>query len=330
MKLIKLNKNKVLQIIIGLLIVLLLTLFIFIVYHQNRKPIKITMGGRFYKQVNDSEGKDFDKYFRPSKLPSINDRFNDFRFFDKFYDKKPSEITLPSSLLKTPEDTIINYFSVLRQAASPIEGKGAGCGTLGNAQIPYPVAYNFLSAQYKDKLNYDEYLKSFENILHINLIKLKKVPELNKNLNTMKYFVEIETMKGTEDNISNFAYYYAFIEISKEGNMYKISDTQFYGEDFLCAPYHGWSHNAEFVVDIEYGDWCKLVKERYPTKQEGYVKNIYFKGTDGNDYKFIFFQLTNDTDIEIAQYKKDIKGNWNLIKIDPEKCLEKKPLSIKK
>ncbi|MCB2355193.1 hypothetical protein [Clostridium estertheticum] len=321
MNLIKLNKNNIFQIIIGLLTALLLTLIIFIVYNQNINPIKITMGGRFYEQFSDSEGKDIDKYFRPSELPSINDRFNDYRFFDKFYDKKPSEITLPSNLFKTPEDTIINYFSVLREAAKPIEGKGTGCGTLGNAQIPYPVAYNFLSSKYRDKLNYTEYLKSFENILHINLIKLKKVPELNENLDEMKYFAEIETIKGTEDNVSNFAYYYAFIEISKESNLYKISDVQLFGEDFLCAPYHGWRHNAELVVDIKYGDWCKLVKERYPTKQEGYVKNIYFKGTDGNDYKFIFFQLSNDTDIEIAQYKKDEKGNWNLIKSDPGKCL---------
>ncbi|MBU3157145.1 hypothetical protein [Clostridium estertheticum] len=318
---IKLNKNNIFQIIIGLLTVLLLTLIIFIVYNQNINPIKITMGGRFYEQFSDSEGKDTDKYFRPSKLPSINDRVNGYKFFDKFYDKKPYEITLPSSLFKTAEDTIINYFSVLREAANPIEGKGAGCGTLGNAQIPYPVAYNFLSSKYRDKVNYTEYLKSFENILHINLIKLKKVPELNKNLDKMKYFAEIETIKGTEDNISNFTYYYALIEILKEGNLYKISDVQLFGEDFLCAPYHGWTHNAESVVDIKYGDWCKLVKERYPTKQEGYVKNIYFKGTDGNDYKFIFFQLTNDTDIEISQYKKDEKGNWNLIKIDPGKCL---------
>lgn len=324
MKLIKLNNNKVFQIIIGLLTVLLLTLVIFIVYQHNRNAIKITMGGQFYKQFSDIEGKDTEKYFRPSKLPSINDRFSDFKFFDNFYNKKPSEITLPSNLLKTPEDTIINYFSVLRQAANPIEGKGAGCGTLGNAQTPYPVAYNFLSSKYKDKLNYNEYLKSFENILHINLIKLKIVPELNNDLNSMKYFVEIETIEGTENNKANFAYYYAFIKMLKEGNLYKISNVELFGEDFLCAPYHGWNYNAEFVVDIKYGNWCSLVKERYPTKQEGYVKNIYFKSIDGNDYKFMFFQLTNDTDIEIAQYKKDEKGNWNLIKIDPEKCLEKK------
>jgi len=320
MKLVKLNKNMIFGIIIGLLTALLLILVVLIVYNKNRNSVKITMGGQFYTQFSDSEGKDTEKYFRPSKLPSINDRFSNYNFFDTFYDKTPSEIKLPSNLLKTPEDTIINYFSVLRQAANPLEGKGAGCGTLGNAQIPYPVAYNFLSSKYRDKLNYNEYLKSFGNILHINLIKLKRAPELNK----MKYFVEIETIEGTEDNSSNFAYYYAFIEISKEGTLYRISNVQLFGEDFLCAPYHGWNHNAEAVVDIKYGDWCLLVRKRYPTKQEGYVKNIYFKGTDGNDYKFMFFQLTNDTDIEIAQYKKDEKGIWNLIKLNPEKCLEKK------
>ena len=324
MKLIKLNKDKVFQTIIGLLTAILLTLVVYIVYYHNRNAVKITMGGQFYKQFSDSEGKATERYFRPSKLPSINDRFSDFRFFEDFYNKKPFEIILPSNLLKTPEDTIINYFSVLRQAANPIEGKGAGCGTLGYAQVPYPVAYNFLSSKYQDKLNYNEYLKSFENILHINLIKLQKVPQLNNDLNTMKYFVELETIEGAENNRANFAYYYAFIKISKEANLYKIFDVDLIGEDFLCAPYHGWNHNAEFVVDIKYGNWCALVKKRYPTKQERYVKNIYFKGTDGNDYKFMFFQLTNDTDIEIAQYKKDENGNWNLIKIDPEQCLEKK------
>ncbi len=80
---------------------------------------------------------------------------------------------------------------------------------------------------------------------------------------------------------------------------------------------------VEAVVDIKYGGWCSLVKERYPTQQDGFVKRIYFKGTDGNDYMIEFFQLTNDTDIEIAQYKKDASGKWKLIKLDPNKCLEK-------
>jgi hypothetical protein len=142
----KINKSKVFQIIIGVLMALLLALVTFIVYHKTINSAKLTMGGQFYKQFNDNGEKDADKYFRPSKLPSINDRVFDFSFFNSFYNKKPSEITLKGSLLKTPEDTIINYFSVLRDASNPLEGKGSGCGTL---------------------------------------------PQLNNNLNTMKYFVEI-------------------------------------------------------------------------------------------------------------------------------------------
>jgi len=54
------------------------------------------------------------------------------------------------------------------------------------------------------------------------------------------------------------------------------------------------------------------------------VKKIYFKGTDGNDYMILFFQLTNDTDIQIAQYIKDSNGKWINIKLDASKCLEEK------
>ncbi len=83
---------------------------------------------------------------------------------------------MPDILFKTPEYSIINYFSILREAANPEKGKFAGCGTLGQAKLPYPVAYDFLSADYQKKLSYEQYLKTFENILHINLLKLIEVP----------------------------------------------------------------------------------------------------------------------------------------------------------
>ncbi|MDD3503433.1 MAG: hypothetical protein PHE63_05050 [Eubacteriales bacterium] len=267
---------------------------------------------------------DAEKYFRPSKVPVLNNR--DFRsdFFNDYWGKETAEITLPDYLLKTPEDTVINYFSILRQAANPQMGKGAGCGTLGYARTPYPVAYKFLSSTYQEKLNYNQYLESFENILHINLIKLQRVPTDKKHPSSMRYFIEVETIEGSEKDVAYFAYYYGYVYILSEGNLYRISDLEFHGEDYLCAPYHGWSYMAEAVVDIKYGNWCSLVKERYPTQQDGFVKRIYFKGTDGNDYLIEFFQLTNDTDIEIAQYKKSTSGKWELIKLDPNKCLEKK------
>ena len=36
------------------------------------------------------------------------------------------------------------------------------------------------------------------------------------------------------------------------------------------------------------------------------------------DYRFIFFQLTNDTDLLMSQYRKNSKGTWEWIKIEPE------------
>ncbi|PGY07117.1 hypothetical protein [Bacillus sp. AFS031507] len=80
-------------------------------------------------------------------------------------------------------------------------------------------------------------------------------------------------------------------------------------------------HDAEAVVDIEYGNWCKLVKKRLPIKKDESIKKIDIEGTDVNEYRFVFFELTNDTDVLVAQYKKSLKAKWELIKIDPEKCL---------
>ncbi|QSX06657.1 hypothetical protein JYG23_04170 [Sedimentibacter sp. zth1] len=261
------------------------------------------------------------EYFRPSNLPILNNK--DFRsnFFSQFYGKEPDNITLPSYLLEEPEDTIINYFSVLKQAANPVEGKGTGCGTLGYSRNPYPVAYNFLSSNYQEKLSYDEFLALFENMLHMNLIKVHEVPE-NESCDGTRYFIEFESIVGSEDFIGHFAYYYGFICMEEEGENYKIGNIHFQGEDYLCAPYHGWNYIGEAVVDITYGNWCSLVEERYETQQDGYVKNIYFKGTDGYEYWIQFFQLTNGKDIEIAQYRKNNNGEWELIKMNPKGCLD--------
>ncbi|WP_313131082.1 hypothetical protein [Anaerocolumna sp.] len=290
---------------------------------------KMVMGGKLGVQTlevgEDTDIRqytDVEKYFRPSNLPVLNDRNYNMSFFDPYFQKEESEIILQEHLIKSPEDTIINYFSIMREAANVQEGKYAGCGTLGYQTIPYPVAYQFLASSYKENMSYKEYLKTFLNILHINLIKYRQVPVVDNPNDIIRYFVEIETIEGSEKNAAYFAYYYGFIDIVKEKSNYKISNIEFYRENYLCAPYHGWSYAAEAVIDIKYGGWCKLVKDRLPTKQDGYVKRICFKGTDGNEYLIEFYQLTNDTDIEIAQYIKDKSGSWKLIKLDPEKCLE--------
>lgn len=328
-----LGGKKDFKIVVGLEILVLVAIIGFIMYSHSKNSEKMVMGGVFKNQIIHKEGEkvenkepamDMEKFFRPSKSPAINDRVKDYKFFDEFFGKSPDKITVPSDMLRTPEDTIINYFSILKEGAGNIEeGKYAGCGSLGTGSAPYPIAYNFLSTDYKKKLSYKEYLESFKNILHISLLKVREVPKREDHPNSIPYFFEIETIEGTDKGMGQFAYYYGFIYLIKEGKDYKISDIDIRGENYLCAPYHGWSYDAESVVGIKYGDWCSLVKERLPVETEGYVKSVPFKGTDGSDYLIKFFTLTNGTDVEVGQYKKNSKGEWEAITLNPEKCLDK-------
>jgi len=327
MKILLFSRKHVL--IITFVLLSCITIFLMFQLYPHTVTEKMVMGGTLYTQSKDKDQTTIDtkpsveNYFRPSALPVLNDRFT-YRFFDPYYQKETDQIKLPKDLLKTPTDTLINYFSILREASNSAEDKYSGCGTIGSAQIPYPVAYQFLSKEYQKRLPYDQYIKSFLNILHTSLIKFKEVPVYDSPADQLRYFVEIETIEGTESGTSNFAYYYAFVDLIKEDGVYKINSIDFTGEDFLCAPYHGWSHDADSSIEIRYGGWCNMIEKKYPTKQKDYVKQVSFHGTDGNDYLFLFYQLTNNTDVEIAQYMKSKEGKWQLTKLDPEKCLEKK------
>lgn len=312
---------------LAILIVFVIILFLLPLHYRHSDSAYMVMGGKLNVALNESDEKktlnekmDVEKYFRPSKLLILNDKdTNDS--IDHFYGKDFSEIKLPDSMLKTEEETIINYFSVLREAANPQDDTMTGCGTIGNATSPYPIAYNFLSSDYQAELSYKHYVETFKNILHINLIKLRKVPVYGYP-DALRYFIEIEAIEGSDKAIGYFAYYYGFVNLIEEEGLYKISKIDFFGENYLCAPYHGWSYDAEAVVDIKYGGWCDLVKERYPTQQNDFIKKVCFKGTDGNDYCIEFYQLTNDTDIEIAQYIKREGQDWELIKLDPNQCID--------
>ncbi|PJI09776.1 MULTISPECIES: hypothetical protein [Clostridium] len=258
-----------------------------------------------------------ERYFRPSKLVAINVKDFSYEFLDKYWKEDYNKITLPNYLFISPKETVINYFSILREASSISKG---GCGSIGNGVEPYPISYSFLTEDFKKRLDYKSYSEMFKEIGHINLIKLRNILDAN-NTNVYKYFFEIETIEPSVNGNTSFAYYYGFMYIKNENGSYKISDIDLRGEDFLCAPYHGWAHNAELYVNTVYGDWCKLIKVVHPTEQIGYVKNIFVSGTDGNEYMFQFFQLTNGTDIQVNQFIKNINGQWVPTIIDVNKCL---------
>ncbi|GKU83946.1 hypothetical protein [Niallia sp. NCCP-28] len=297
--------------------------------HYPRKKSTLVMGSQYEPQIfgqpverNQSSlisARDAEKYFRPSCLPIKNTLIKDFQFFDPYYEKNYKEIKLPATLNRTPDQTLLNYFSILKEAANLTQNQLGGCGTVGRATLPYPIAYNFFTKDYHKRVSYNEYLQSFAGIGHLNLIKMNRLPN-EKGI--VPYFIELESIEGSSKGVTYFAYYYGYVQLKKVQNLYKMDQMKLYGEDFLCANYHLWQHDAEAVVDIMYGNWCKLIKKQLPTKQDGYVKTIDYIGTDGADYRFIFYQLTNDTDVLISQYKKDSKGNWESIRIDPNKCVK--------
>ncbi|ACL76871.1 hypothetical protein [Ruminiclostridium cellulolyticum] len=255
-------------------------------------------------------------YFRPSSLKSLNNNFIDFGTFSGTFKAG----TVPADLMDTPIKTIVNYFSVLQQAENLTDEKKGGCGTVGYAKKPYPIAYQFLSESSKKSMPYNEYLDSFQGIGHINLIKV--IPIITENPNENKYFLELEILEGTTTAGTSFNYYFAEISLVNSNKRYYIDSLELTSEDFFCAPYHGWSHNAESYVEIVYGNWCGLIKKQYAPHQNKFTKEIIVDAVNGDKYMFKFAKLTNGTDFLInTLVQKD--GAWIPIHIDIDKYIDK-------
>ena len=156
------------------------------------------------------------------------------------------------------------------------------------------------------------------------MIKVDNVPSDEDRPDLLKYFVEMETIEGTDEKKGMFAYYYGYIYLKKEDSGYRIVDMNFTPENYLCAPYHGWLYDAQTFVEVQYGNWCNLVDGDVVVNEEGYEKRAYYKDKYDNEYYVLFFQLTNGVDKKVADYKKKSDGKWEVVYIYPEKCLENK------
>ncbi|HBI93077.1 MAG TPA: hypothetical protein DDY58_12015, partial [Terrisporobacter glycolicus] len=55
--------------------------------------------------------------------------------------------------------------------------------------------------------------------------------------------------------------------------------------------------------------------------EDGYEKRAYYKDKDDNEYYVLFYELTNGVDKKIADYKKNKNNQWEVIYINPEKCI---------
>lgn len=256
-----------------------------------------------------------EQYFRPSKYPAIN-TIDSNEYLLNYNHENHTEIKLPDIFTSSASAVILYFFSLLREA-NQNAAMNVGCGSVGTGITPYPMAYNLLSADLQNELSYPQFLNLFETIYHINLIAMLPLNNQKPSENSDLYLIELETLEG-----NSFHYYYSYLSIKNENSQYRINSLDFDKEDFFCAAYHGWNHNAESAVAIMYGDWCGLIKKQYPTQQEKYTKSIVIDGTDGIQYLFVFHELTNGTDLSIGQYKKSNSGHWIPVSIDPHQCLD--------
>lgn len=250
-------------------------------------------------------------YFRPSQLKAVNSNFPDPKSFTGTFQNG----TVPPALMDSSMNSAVNYFSVLQQASNLTVKEGGGCGTVGYALEPYPVAYSFLSENNKSSMSYEEFLKSFEGIGHINLIKIN--PIVTGTPDKDRYFIELEILEGTPIGVTTFNYYTGELDVIKVNGLYYIDALYLSPEDFFCAAYHGWAHNAESYVEIVYGNWCGLIMKQYAPKQDDYKKSITVDGVDGKKYMFEFAKLTNGTDLLINSLVKE-DGDWVPANIDIE------------
>ncbi len=258
-------------------------------------------------------------YFRPSALKALNSNFMDSDSFRKNF----PDGNIPNELISTPEKSVINYFSVLQQASNLTEEKKGGCGTVGYGLDPFPIAYSFLSDNNKQSMNYEEFVKSFEGIGHINLIKLLPIKVDKPNITS--YFIELEILEGSSVGVTTFNYYTGELEVLGINDRYYIDSLTLSPEDFFCAAYHGWAHNAESYVETVYGNWCGLILKQYPADTDDYSKKILVDGVDDKKYMFEFARLTNGTDLLINSLVKEGR-KWLPVEIDVEKCLDKNKL----
>lgn len=260
---------------------------------------------------------DPERFQRPSSQPALQNPYS-FSDFDSNWEKN----TISPNDLHTPEDVILAYYGILREAAN-MAGYSGGCGTIGNATLPYPYAYELLASDSKKKISPDRFKASFHGIGHLTLLKLLPAYTPPGTPDNVRYhMIEVEAITGvtgkeTNEAISgsHFAYYYGIVTTQKENAVWKIKAIDYFPEDFLCAPYHGWNFDATYLVPIIYQNWYHLIDLVGKVDKNGSNISVYASG-GGKQYRFDFVRLSNGEDVLLHEmiYRD---GKWvetNLLK----------------
>lgn len=256
------------------------------------------------------EDEEFDERFeRPSKrLPIQNKTF---------------DITSNQTrklIFSDPEPMILAFYGVLEDAAN-LAGYNGGCGTIGQAKIPYPDAYSFLSSSYQNKQSLADFIASFEGVGHINLLTLLPAYAVDNDKNesgkhtqqnnAKRFMVEIEVITGKQydskcppedQQISYFAYFYGLVETVKENNEWKISNIEYQPEIYLCAPMHSWFYYADAVIAIVYQQQKHIIDHIDHIEQNDQIIEI-FASKRNQKYRFEFVRLTNGYDVLLREFE---------------------------
>lgn len=269
---------------------------------------------------------DNERYRRPSKQLPIPNEFT----FENFFTEN-TEPPLITANFTDPEDVIKAFFGILKNAANMGDHMG-GCGTIGDSTWPYSYAYELYTPAAREDMSLDQFKNSFQGIGHINLLKLYPVPSLPSTPDNIRYFMfEIEVITGPTEKDemlytqggSYFAYYYGLIAVEYDQNSgWQIKSIHYLPEDFLCAPDHGWSYSAEYLVPIIYEDWYHLIDKIDSMSQNGDLVSVFASGKDER-YRFDFVRLTNGYDILLREnILKD--GKWQDTNIMKDEALRLK------
>ncbi|OPJ55816.1 hypothetical protein [Alkalithermobacter paradoxus] len=290
------------------------------------------MGGYIYNKNMNSEISTFsseedyfhgERFGRPSKDKALKLKYNP----NNFSESKTNSNILEGypSRYDSSEDVIHAYYSILKNASNMIGFQG-GCGAIGWANVPYKYAYNLLSSGSKEKISLKKFEDSFSGVGQTILLKLRKAyrPE-NTSDNIDYYFVEIEIITGKPysegkdltPQPSYFAYYYGIVTTEySEKDGWKIRSVDYIPEDFLCAPWHLWSWDSSYFVNIIYGEWYNLIDKIDSVEKDNSSISIYASGKN-KKYRFDFVELTNGEDILLNEYINE-DGKWKEVNIIKE------------
>ncbi len=265
-----------------------------------------------------------ERFQRPSQKEPLPNPYS----YNQFEDNSHPPV------MKTPEDPVLAYYGLLEEAANML-GYSGGCGSIGLGTGPYPYAYTLLTPQAQERMSEQEFEQSFRGVGHITLLQMHPLPPPAGAPEEERYYmIEIEVITGPQaktdrDYIaqSYFAYYDGVATVRRQDGAWAIENIEYYTEDFLCAPYHGWQYDAEAVVGIVYQDNMHLIDRITGQEVVDGVRRITAVGPSGT-YRFDFVRLTNGYDTLIGEYRLEngqwtpvqlLTDGWQNLKLTPQK-----------